>query len=98
MDQKLLVYFVDGKRFSGPFLTFEAAFSHITKHQKDARIETEEGQVLATWSLWTGLHRVNASYKYRVVNSEFNKKLAPHLIGKVLDRAPQGLMVQEVEA
>lgn len=91
------IYFVDGKTYAGPFLTFQAAFSHVARHQKDARIEDANGNVLATWSLWTGLYKVNVKYKYLVVNNEFNRKNYPDLVGQTLDVAPSYAMVQDVE-
>lgn len=98
MFKEHFVFFTESKRYAGPFMTFEAAFSHVARHQKDARIELADESVLATWSLWTGLFKVGAKYKFFVVDNEFNRKMVPHLIGQTLDEAPDGAMVQDIEA
>lgn len=97
MFREHFVYFIDGGRFAGPFMTLEAAFSYAIKFQADFRIELKDDTILATWSLWTGLHKVGAKYKYLVVDNDFNRKICPDLIGQTLDKAPNGAMVQDVE-
>jgi hypothetical protein len=96
--EKFYVFFTCSKSYAGPFFSFQAAFSHVVMHKKDARIEDANEKVLATWSLWTGLYKVGAKYKYRVVDNEFNRSQAPHLIGQILDEEPVGLIIQEIEA
>lgn len=97
-EQKLHVKFTNSNTYSGPFFTFEAAFSHLIKFQTDSSIETDDGKVLATWSLITGLYRVGAKYKYLILDNEHNMNNFPNLIGEELDAAPNGAIVQEVEA
>lgn len=97
-EQKLYVKFTKSNTYSGPFFTFEAAFSHLIKFQTDSSIETSEGKTLATWSLWSGLYKVGVKYKYLIVNNEYNKTNFSSLIGDIVDVAPNGAMVQEVEA
>lgn len=91
------VYFVEGQTYSGPYMTFESAFSHIARHQKDARIETADGKTIATWSTWTGLYKVGAKYKYFVVDNQHNRANYPDLVGKTLDEAPSYAIVKDVE-
>lgn len=90
------IYFENAKRYSGPFFTFQAAFNHAIRYQTDFRIEDKD-KVLATWSPMTGLYKTNATYKYLVVNNSYNKTNFPNLIGKTLDQAPMGAMVQDIE-
>lgn len=97
MFSKHFVIFTDSKKCDGPFFTFEAAFSHVAKHQKDCRIEDETDKVLATWSLWTGLVKTNVTYKYLVIDNEFNRANFPDLVGQLLDKAPAYAMVRDVE-
>lgn len=91
------VYFMDSKSHAGPFFTFEAAFSHLVRYQKDARIETADGTILATWSVWTGLFKLNAKYKFLVVDNDFNREHHPMLVGQTLDIPPKSAIVQDIE-
>jgi hypothetical protein len=98
MDEKFYVYFVRAKSYAGPFYCFEAAFSHLVRFGKEARIETGDDKVLATWSPWTGLFKVGVKYRYLVVDNEFNRTNHPDIVGQTFDEAPSFAMVQEIEA
>lgn len=98
MFKEHFVYFINGDRYAGPFMSFEAAFSHAIRYQTDFRIENAKEQVLATWSLWTGLYKVGVTYKYLVVDCDFNRKMCPDIVGQIFDKAPQNAIVQDVEA
>lgn len=96
MGEELWVVFEAGG-VKGPFYAFEAAFSAVVKYGKDARIETKDDKVLATWNHWTGLYKVGAKYKYLVVDNEFNRQNYPTLVNQLVDEAPSYAMVREVE-
>lgn len=97
MHKEIYAFFIDGNRYAGPYMTFEAAFSYAIKFQTDFRIESLDDKVLATWSLWTGLYKVGVKYKFLIVDNDFNRKIYPDLVGQTLDKAPYGALVQDIE-
>lgn len=90
------IYFQKWHRYhTSSFETLQAAVNYASMRGEDARIE-DETKTVATWSKWSGTYTIGQKRQYLVVDCYLNRQVCPNMIGQILDKEPEGMVLKEI--